>query len=112
MRFLLHVCYDPDKGERPESCRCTHHISKAERDARFHAGELVILDRFNVAQKRRVSTRRLCFPLSARMVSAGDVQRGLEVASERRRIDLIGALSGRGPEVEFWEEVKRRQRAA
>lgn len=93
MRFLVHVCFEPGRETLPKTCSCQHRISKTERDARFAAGELVILDKYSVAEKRHVRTTRILKRCpSARTISARDIEQAYVCGRDgaARRIEAYG----------------------
>jgi hypothetical protein len=91
MRFLLHVCFNPATEGIPKSCTCRHHISKTERDARLAAGELLVLDKRNVVEKRRVAPGKI-FKRPPRATTIGHTQIGHAYIDgnryEQRRIEI------------------------
>lgn len=62
MKFLVHVCFNPETEERPEFCGCRYWIGQNVLVARIKKGELVRLsedERFpHVARQRNAVLKR------------------------------------------------------
>jgi len=93
MKFLVHVCFNPETEDRPQFCDCRCWIGRNERAARIEAGELVMLDERNVAVKRNAKLKRT--PRAA-TVEEEHIKRAYVLGSayDRRRIEFFrpGAL--------------------